>query len=225
MRAFPTRGRLSGRLSALGALVLRPVGDLLRKRASACLLTALLAACAQPPTRDTIVLLPEKDGRKTAVIVNNGGKQVTLDSPYSAARTGSADVQGYKSGPADVQSAFGPALAAQPPRPASFLLYFAEGSDTFSDEAKRTVEQIFAEIAKRPAPEVAVVGHTDRVGTDQSNDALSLRRAEFVRRELIGRGIAADNISASGRGEREPIIPTADGVTEPKNRRVEIIVR
>jgi len=194
-------------------------------RIAACLLAGLLGACAQSPSRDNIVLLPEKDGRQTAVIVGNGGKQVTLNTPYSAARTGATDVQGYKSTPAEVQTTFGPALAAQPPRPVSFLLYFAEGSDTFSDEAKRTVEQIFAEIAKRPAPEVAVVGHTDRVGTDQSNDALSLRRAEFVRRELIGRGIAADNISASGRGEREPIVPTADGVTEPKNRRVEIIVR
>ena len=221
MREFPARGLLRH----LGALVIRSAGGLGYGRASACLLAALLGACAQPPTRDTIVLLPEKDGRQTAVIVNNGGKQVTLDAPYAGARTGRADVQGYNSSPADVQTAFGPALAAQPPRPVSFLLYFAEGSDSFSDEAKRTVEQIFAEIAKRPAPEVAVVGHTDRVGTDQSNDALSLRRAEFVRRELIVRGIAADNVSASGRGEREPIVPTADGVTEPKNRRVEIIVR
>jgi len=87
------------------------------------------------------------------------------------------------------------------------------------------VEQIFGEIAKRPAPEIAVVGHTDRVGSDQSNDALSLKRAEFVRNALIKRGIAPENIQASGRGEREPIVPTADGVSEPRNRRVEIIVR
>ena len=180
-------------------------------------LCALLAACAQPgaPSRDNVVLLPEKDGRSTAVIVNNGGKQVTLDQPYAGARTGAADVQGT----------FGAALAAQPPRPVSFQLYFVEGSDAFTEETRRTVEQIFAEIARRPAPEIAVVGHTDRVGTDQSNDALSLRRAELVRRELMGRGVAAENIQSSGRGEREPLVPTADGVSEPRNRRVEIIVR
>lgn len=190
-------------------------------------LCALLAACAQPgaPSRDNVVLLPEKDGRSTAVIVNNGGKQVTLDQPYAGARTGAADVQGYKSSPADVQGTFGAALAAQPPRPVSFQLYFVEGSDAFTEETRRTVEQIFAEIARRPAPEIAVVGHTDRVGTDQSNDALSLRRAELVRRELVGRGVAAENIQSSGRGEREPLVPTADGVSEPRNRRVEIIVR
>ncbi len=193
----------------------------------ACALGALLAACAQPhaPSRDTIVLLPEKNGRQTAVIVNNGGKQVTLDAPYSGARTGAADVQAYQSSPADVQAGFGSALAALPPRPVSFQLYFVEGSDVFTDETKRTVDQIFSEIAHRPAPEIAVIGHTDRVGSDQSNDALSLRRAELVRRELISRGIAPENIQASGRGEREPLVPTAKGVTEPRNRRVEIIVR
>ena len=124
-----------------------------------------------------------------------------------------------------MQGTFGAALAAQPARPRSFQLYFIEGSDTFTDETRRTVEQIFGEIARRPAPEIAVVGHTDRVGSDQSNDALSLKRAEFVRGELIKRGLAPDGIQASGRGEREPIVPTADGVSEPRNRRVEIIVR
>ena len=171
--------------------------------------TLLLAACAGPASRDNIVLLPEQNGRATAVIVNSGGKQVTP----------------YQSNSGEVASTFGPALAALPQRPASFQLYFIEGSDTFTDETRRTVEQIFAEIAKRPAPEIAVVGHTDRVGSDQSNDALSLRRAELVRRELISRGIKADNIQASGRGEREPLVPTADNVSEPRNRRVEIIVR
>ena len=189
----------------------------------ACAAAALLAACAQ--TRDTIVLLPEKDGRPTALIVNNAGKQVTLNQPYAGAHTGARDVSGYQSGPGDVQTTFGQALSAQPPRPVSFQLYFIEGSDVFTDETKRIVEQIFAEIANRPAPDVAVVGHTDRVGSDESNDALSLRRAETVRRELMGRGIATENIRASGRGEREPLVPTADNVSEPRNRRVEIIVR
>ena len=200
-----------------------PLADM-RAALTALLLATLLGACAHPPSRDTVVLLPEKDGRKTAVIVNNGGKQVTLDQPYAAAHTDTG-VQGYNASPTDVQAAFGAALAAQPPRPLSFQLYFIEGGDVFTEETRRTVEQIFAAIAKRPAPEIAVVGHTDRVGSDQSNDALSLRRAELVRRELLGRGIAADNIQASGRGEREPLVPTADGVSEPRNRRVEIIVR
>jgi len=70
-----------------------------------------------------------------------------------------------------------------------------------------------------------VIGHTDKVGTDAYNDALSRQRAEVVRKALLARGIAQDNVVAIGRGKREPIVPTADGVAEARNRRVEIQVR
>ncbi|HEV3009509.1 MAG TPA: OmpA family protein, partial [Burkholderiales bacterium] len=66
---------------------------------------------------------------------------------------------------------------------------------------------------------------TDRVGKDADNDRLSLQRAERVRQSLVAQGIAAERIRASGRGERELVTPTADGVDEPRNRRVEINVR
>jgi outer membrane protein OmpA-like peptidoglycan-associated protein len=84
---------------------------------------------------------------------------------------------------------------------------------------------VFAEIAKRPVPDVLVMGHTDTVGTNQVNDPLSQQRAEVIRAGLIRSGIAPENITAAGRGKRELLVPTADGVVEPRNRRVEIIVR
>ena len=74
-------------------------------------------------------------------------------------------------------------------------------------------------------PDVVVIGHTDALGSDQVNDALARQRAETVRAELIRRGVAPENIQASGRGKREPLIPTPDGIAEPRNRRVEIFVR
>jgi len=72
---------------------------------------------------------------------------------------------------------------------------------------------------------VLVVGHTDSVGSDQYNDTLSLQRADVIRVGLIQNGIAPENIVAVGRGKRELLVPTADGVAEPRNRRVEIVVR
>jgi outer membrane protein OmpA-like peptidoglycan-associated protein len=74
-------------------------------------------------------------------------------------------------------------------------------------------------------PDVLVVGHTDKVGSDAANDLLSRQRAEVVRKALIARGIAPENVVAVGRGKREPVVPTADGVAEARNRRVEILVR
>ena len=70
-----------------------------------------------------------------------------------------------------------------------------------------------------------MIGHTDRVGSVEDNDRLSIQRAESVRDQLVKAGIAASMISIAGRGEREPAQATADGVAEPANRRVEISVR
>jgi outer membrane protein OmpA-like peptidoglycan-associated protein len=84
---------------------------------------------------------------------------------------------------------------------------------------------VLTEIAQRPVPDIVVIGHTDSLGSDQINDALARRRAETVRAELIRRGVAPENVQAVGRGRREPLVPAPDGVAEPRNRRVEILVR
>ena len=90
---------------------------------------------------------------------------------------------------------FGSALAAQPLPPAQFTLFFVEGKDEFTDESKRIVDGVFAEIAKRPVPDVIVIGHTDSVGSDAANDALvaPARRGRAGARS-IARGVAADKV-------------------------------
>jgi outer membrane protein OmpA-like peptidoglycan-associated protein len=186
------------------------------------LVALLLTACA---SKGTVVLLPDADGRDTAVVVKQGEQQVVLDKPYAAARQTASGPSAYQSNAQEVAAAFGPALAAQPPRPKFFTLYFVEGKDEFTDDSKQVIEGVFAEITRHPVPDIVVVGHTDRVGTDPYNDTLARQRADTVRAELIRRGIAPDNIVAIGRGSREPVVATAVGVAEPRNRRVEIIVR
>jgi outer membrane protein OmpA-like peptidoglycan-associated protein len=186
------------------------------------LLPALLAACAPSAT---IVLLPEKDGRKTAVTVKQGDQEVLLDEPYAAARQSASGPTAFRSNPQEVQALAGAALAAQPSRATTFTLHFIEGKDEFTDESKLLVDGVFSEIAKRPVPDIVVVGHTDLTGTDPFNDALAQKRAELVKAELIRRGVAAENIQAISRGMRDPVIPTAMGVAEARNRRVEIVVR
>jgi OmpA-OmpF porin, OOP family len=171
------------------------------------------------------VLLPEQSGRDTAVSVRQGDKEVLLDQPYAGARQTPFGPQAYRSNPEEVEKIFAAALAAQPMRPIQFTLYFIEGKDELTDESKQIVESVFSEISRRPVPDVLVVGHTDTVGTDQLNDMLSRQRAEAIRAALIAHGIAPENITAVGRGKREPVVRTAEGVAEARNRRVEIIVR
>ncbi len=198
-----------------------------RLRVAARILTALAAtvlmgSCA---TKATVVLLPEADGKPTAVTVRQGDSEVVLDRPYAAANVKAVGVSAFESSPQDVQARFGPALAAQPIHAETFVLYFIEGKDDFTEESKQLVDKVLAEVARRPVPDVLVVGHTDAIGNDQLNDALGLRRAETVRARLIAAGVAASDVQAISRGKRAPAVMTLDGVAEPRNRRVEIIVR
>lgn len=195
-----------------------------RVRALAALAAfAVLAAACAP--RQTVILLPEQDGTKTAVSVTDAHGEVVLDRPYAAVHRMPLGTQPYTATPAEVQRDFGAALAAQPRREARFTVHFAEGRGELDDASRALVDRVFAEIAARPVPDVLVIGHTDRVGTDPVNDALARQRAETVRDELVRRGLDPANVQASGRGSREPVVPTAAGVAEPRNRRVEIVVR
>ena len=171
------------------------------------------------------MLLPEKDGKDTAVVVKQRDGEVALREPYAATKLTTAGPRAYNSNPEEVQALFGAAIAARPVRPAEFTLQFIEGKDELTEESKQLVNSVFAEIAKRPVPDVVVIGHTDSVGSDQYNDALSRQRAEVIRAGLIANGIAPENILAVGRGKRELKIVTRDGVAEPDNRRVVIFVR
>jgi outer membrane protein OmpA-like peptidoglycan-associated protein len=186
-------------------------------------LAALLSACAHQT--GTVVLLPEKDGHATAVTVRQGDREVVLDKPYAAAQTRTDGPRTYASNALEVEAKFGMALAAQPSRPESFIVYFIENSDQLTDESKLVMASALSDIAKHPVPDIVVIGHTDTVGSDAANDALALKRAEAVRAILIAQGIPAESIVAVGRGKRELLVPTPDNVAEPRNRRVQILVR
>jgi len=199
-------------------------------RAGLVAIAALLAGCADPPKThppQLVVVVPDRDGKVGTVVVTGDGGSTTLNQAYAAARV---EVVGGKSearpaSEGEVKKVFAVAIAAQPLRPVSFFLYFQLDTDEYTPESKQAFDSVFAEIARRKAAEIAVIGHTDRVGPLEYNDTLSLKRAERVRNDFVERGIPTASVSVAGRGEREPIVPTADEVSEPRNRRVEISVR
>jgi outer membrane protein OmpA-like peptidoglycan-associated protein len=188
-------------------------------------LTALLVLGGCASSQDLVVLLPDKDGKVGKVLVKNPKGETVLDSAYAAARTSGGGVQRNTASQSEVKEVFGRTLTAMPPRPISFTLYFESGTDEFTEQSRQEVKRVIAEMARRPAPEITVIGHTDQVGPDQTNDALSLQRAERVKSILVDMGIAPERILTAGRGRREPLVRTAEGAAEPRNRRVEISVR
>jgi outer membrane protein OmpA-like peptidoglycan-associated protein len=151
----------------------------LRTTAAQLAFALLIGGCASPP-QGTVVLLPDAAGKPTAIAVQQGDRQVLLDQPYAGARLTGSGPQPYASSAQEVQARFAAALAARPAAPATFTLYFVENKDQFTDASKLALDGVLAEIAARPVPDVLVIGHTDKVGSDAVNDALSRQRAEVV---------------------------------------------
>lgn len=180
-----------------------------------------------PAVTDTIVLLPDKDGNVGEVTVTSAAGQQTLDTAYATVDVKEGGTLDTRTESQDsVNDRFGTLLTAKPPEPRSFIVNFETGSsDELTSASNRTITEMQAFLRDRPAPEITVIGHTDRVGSDEDNDALSRARAETVRRLIEATGVEALKLEATGRGEREPVIATADKVAEPRNRRVEISIR
>lgn len=172
------------------------------------------------------VLPSQADGHIGAIVVHTAKGDQLVNTAYGSLRIGGDGTPSAgKLTDTDVRAMFGSTLDALPGSPATFLLYFLEGRDELTDDSRAELERVFAELKKRPLPDIAVIGHTDSVGGLEFNDALSLARAQRVRQMLIDRGLPAERIEAAGRGKRELLITTPDNVSEPRNRRVEINVR
>ena len=155
-----------------------------------------------------------------------GDESRVIDTAYGAQRLNAdGTVEAARLSESEVRGSFGSTMSALPGRPASFLLYFLEGKDELTDESRIELDKVFAELRRRPLPDIVVIGHTDTVGGLAYNDKLSLARAERMREMMVQMGIPGERVQAAGRGKRELLVPTDDNVSEPRNRRVEINVR
>ncbi len=186
-------------------------------------LSALLAACA-PTTR--VTLLPQADGSASGVVVTTREGQQLLSQPYQVAEVARSGNIGTATTSAEqVRQSHPQLLAQRPPAPEKFVLEFEPGTSQLTAESQARLADIVARAQARSGGEIVVTGHTDRQGSLEANDKLSLERAQAIRALLIERGFKAELIDAVGRDEREPVVPTDDEVAEPRNRRAELLVR
>jgi OmpA-OmpF porin, OOP family len=109
--------------------------------------------------------------------------------------------------------------------PNTYLVLFDFDRSNINAAGRAVLDQVLAEVAKSGSIRISATGHADRAGPEDYNMALSLRRADAVRKALIAGGVPADAITVAGRGESEPAVPTPDGVKEQANRRVEIVLQ
>ena len=112
--------------------------------------------------------------------------------------------------------------AVQPAR--TYLVFFDWDRADLTGRARQIVGEAAAASTHVQTTTIEVNGYTDLSGTAAYNQRLSVRRAESVEAELVRDGVARNEISIHGFGETNPLVPTAKGVREPQNRRVEIIL-
>ena len=195
-----------------------------RHLAACAVAAALTAGCATK--RTVVLLLPDEDGTVGHAGVSNQKGAVELAEARSAAvvQKGRAPQKITMMSDAEVEQKFGATLASLPAAPIRFTVYFQFDSDTLTDESRRLVPRILAMVKERSARDVIVVGHTDRMGTTAENFALGLKRATTVRNLLMAAGLERSIVDVTSLGESDPVVRTANGQAEPRNRRVEIVV-
>jgi len=119
-----------------------------------------------------------------------------------------------------------PATAAAPAAKATpFQVFFDFDRSNITDGAAKILQQAAANAKQGNVTHIKLTGHTDSSGTDQYNQALSERRAAAVKAELVKDGVPGAEIVSVGVGKAAQLVPTADGIREPQNRRAEILLQ
>ncbi|MFD1111518.1 OmpA family protein [Pseudoroseomonas ludipueritiae] len=116
-----------------------------------------------------------------------------------------------------------PAAAPAPAR--TYLVFFDFDRADLTDRARQIIAEAAQNAGRTQTTRIEVAGHADRSGSPQYNQRLSQRRADAVAAELARQGIQRSQITVQAFGESRPLVATADGVREPQNRRVEIVLR
>jgi OOP family OmpA-OmpF porin len=118
-----------------------------------------------------------------------------------------------------------PPPAPPPPPPApvkTFIVFFDFNKSNLSPEAQNVISEAVKTAQQSSPVRILITGHTDTVGSDAYNQALSERRAGSVKDEMVREGMKPDDISTVGKSFHDPLVATGPGVREPQNRRAVI---
>jgi outer membrane protein OmpA-like peptidoglycan-associated protein len=179
-----------------------------------------LSGCA----KSYLVLLEDHDGSTGKVTFNGaGGETLVEQAGYGAALDNSKTV--FKVEQQQINKDFGKALASEPVLPEIFLLYFETGGTKLTAESAALIPKIIEAAGKHPAADISVIGHTDTVGDAEKNEKLANERALQVSKLFDPSKLDVKEVAVTSHGEKNLLIKTADDVSEPRNRRVEVTIR
>lgn len=212
-----------------------PAGRRVAGLRGSCAVALVLGGCLCPleqagisPLQQTVILVPDPDGRLGQVEVTTAGGTQRLTKAGDMTRVSGATEPPSAVTTADpeyIQRTFGEVLAAEPEPAERFILYFETGTTTLVPKSQSDIAAVAAAIKRRGAIAVSISGHTDSTGSGALNEKLALERAERVKALLVEQGVDPALLSVSSHGKGNPAVPTPEGVPEPRNRRVEATVQ
>jgi len=189
-------------------------------------LLLMLTACSSQ--KNMFVLLPDQDGSVGSIEVTTDKGSYVAGKPGECVTVASSSSMPQAAPPMneeEINAIFGQALAVEPLQPKSFLLYFKTDAFELTNGSAALMQPILDTIKETQSQDISVIGHTDTSGSKEYNFTLSTKRAGHVRDLLVEKGVDPAIIQVSSYGEADLLVPTADNVKEPRNRRVEVIIR
>ena len=195
------------------------------RRAYGTLAIAACIAATGCASKSYVVLVESPDGSTGAIIVDSGrGGQLVNRKNQGVAMDG-WDSTPFDADAARLQADFAAAREAQPALPARYQFYFNMGGTSLTAESAGFIPTVLDDVRRRGAAAVSIIGHTDTVADDAFNEKLGLMRAWSIAELLQQAGMQALELSVVSHGKRNLLVPTADNVPEPRNRRVEVNIR
>lgn len=186
----------------------------------------LLAITACSPNH-AVILVPDPDGQVGRAEITTAGGTQLLEKTGDMTRISSPSAPPSAVTTADpgyIATIFAEALAVEPLPPEKFILFFETGSTVLTPNSRASISTIVAACKQHGVTSIRVSGHTDAAGSVKLNEKLAQERSVMVRELLKQNGINPELIAVSSHGKGNPLVLTPDGVAEPRNRRVEIIV-
>lgn len=180
-----------------------------------------------PPIEERVILIPDADGKVGEIFVTNPSSSQTVNQAYM-----SIDVENKSTLSAPKQldkeavlDNFSTALAAVPQPPSRYILYFNSGSTELTEESIQLIDKIVTDVNSREVYNVFIDGHTDTQGSQEINASLALERAHIVNKLFGDKLPKPEKVKVSSHGEGNLLIKTEDNVSEPRNRRVEVVIQ
>jgi outer membrane protein OmpA-like peptidoglycan-associated protein len=188
----------------------------------------LISSIMHNPTPHTTVILADNHKSHNAIVVKTDAGSTVIDKSGHYVTLSSKDEKPSsikKISNEEIRKKFKSAIRALPSKPEHVYLYFKQGTSELTTQSLNKLPHIYELLRRRAPCDLNIIGHTDTKGSQATNLRLSMKRAQDIKKWILSREVDVNNLKVEAYGENDPLIPTKDEVSEPRNRCVELLIR